>query len=246
MIFANPKRLDNILRPIFYGCCILFPILLILGLYFALIKSPPDYQQKDCVRIMYVHVPSSWMALMIYTNMAILNFCGLIWRHLSAFILAYAAALIGCAFTLISIITGAIWGKPMWGAWWVWDARLTSVFILFLLYIGYISLTQNFQDQDRGLRAGAVLNLIGIINLPIIKWSVNWWNTLHQSATITKLSKPSMPSEMMIPLFLMFGAAFTFFIIIWYLRFKTMVFERTIQTKRYKRYNSELDTKQPI
>ncbi len=181
-----------------------------VGLYLALFVSPPDYQQKETVRIMYVHVPSAWMALFIYSSMVISSAMALIWKHPLADLIAKASAPVGTGFTIICLATGSLWGKPMWGTWWVWDARLTSVLILFFLYLGYIALNNAFDDPARGAKASAVLALVGAVNLPIIKFSVDWWNTLHQPASVTRLDVPAVHSSMLWPLLLMaFG--FTFF-----------------------------------
>ena len=173
------------------------------GLYFALFASPPDYQQGEAVRIMYVHVPSAWLALFAYAFIALMSAAGLIWRHPLAHVLAIAAAPVGAAFTFVCLVTGSLWGKPMWGAWWVWDARLTSVLILFFIYLGFIALPGAFDEPTRGDRAGAVLALVGAVNLPIIKFSVDWWNTLHQPASVMKLGGPAIDGSMLLPLFLM-------------------------------------------
>jgi len=183
-------------------------VLLAAGLYFALIASPPDYQQGEAVRIMYIHVPSAWMAMFAYGFIALMSAVGLVWRHPLAHVLAIAAAPVGAAFTFLCLVTGSLWGKPMWGAWWVWDARLTSVLILFFIYLGYIALVSAFDEPTRGDRAGAVLALVGAVNLPIIKFSVDWWNTLHQPASVMKLSGPAIDISMLTPLLLM-AAGFT-------------------------------------
>jgi heme exporter protein C len=183
-------------------------LLILAGLYFAFFASPPDYQQGEAVRIMYIHVPSAWMALFAYGFVALMSAVGLIWRHPLAHVLAIAAAPVGAAFTLVCLITGSLWGKPMWGAWWVWDARLTSVLILFFIYLGYIALVGAFDEPTRGDRAGAILALVGAVNVPIIKFSVDWWNTLHQPASVMKLSGPAIDTAMLIPLLLM-AAGFT-------------------------------------
>jgi heme exporter protein C len=182
--------------------------LMLAGLYFAFFASPPDYQQGEAVRIMYVHVPSAWLALFAYGFVALMSAVGLIWRHPLAHVLAIAAAPVGAAFTFVCLVSGSLWGKPMWGAWWVWDARLTSVLILFFVYLGFIALTGAFDEPTRGDRAGAVLALVGAVNLPIIKFSVDWWNTLHQPASVMKLGGPAIDPAMLTPLLLM-AAGFT-------------------------------------
>ncbi len=176
---------------------------LIWGLYLSLFASPADYQQSETVRIMYVHVPSAWMALFIYSVMAIASLVAVIWRHPLAEIAAQASAPIGAAFTFCALVTGSLWGKPMWGTWWVWDARLTSVLILFFIYLAHMALTSAFDDPARGRRAAAILCLVGFVNVPIIKFSVEWWNTLHQPASVLKLGGPSIHADMLWPLLIM-------------------------------------------
>ncbi len=178
-------------------------ICLAYGLYLSLIASPADYQQGETVRIMYVHVPSAWMALFVYTAMAVASLVAVIWRHPLAEIAAQASAPIGAAFTFCALVTGSLWGKPMWGTWWVWDARLTSVLILFFIYIAHMALTSAFDDPARGRRAAAILCLVGFVNVPIIKFSVEWWNTLHQPASVIKMGGPSIHADMLWPLLVM-------------------------------------------
>ncbi len=173
---------------------------LTLGGYMAFFASPLDYQQKETVRIMYVHVPASWLALGIYAFMGFAAIGGFVWRHSMGFLYARAAAPIGFSMTLISLVTGSIWGKPMWGTWWVWDARLTSMFILGLLYVGYILFLQTLNDQKKANERGAFLLILGLVNLPIIKFSVQWWSTLHQPASILRSGGPSIDSGMLSPL----------------------------------------------
>jgi heme exporter protein C len=172
---ANPARFRRFSQRVLPGLG--FATVLMLA-----VASPPDYQQGESVRIMYVHVPASWMALFCYTSMAAASAVGLIWRHPVAEMAAKATAPIGACFTFLALLTGSLWGKPMWGTWWVWDARLTSVLILFFLYLGYMALESAFDDPARGTRAASILALVGFVNVPIIKFSVDWWNTLHQPA----------------------------------------------------------------
>ena len=191
--FANPARFLKLtakLQPI----TILIALITIgCGLYYALFNSPPDYQQSETVRIMYVHVPAAWMAMFCYVTLALSSAIALIWRHMLANIIAKSTAPIGASYTFLALVTGSLWGKPMWGTWWVWDARLTSVLILFFLYLGYMVLYEAFDDKIRGARAAAILAIVGIINIPIIKFSVDWWNTLHQPASVIKIDGPSIP-----------------------------------------------------
>ena len=185
-------------------------LLIAAGLYGGLLLAPADYQQGEGFRILYVHAPSAWMSMFIYATMAIAAGIGLVWRIKLAHAVAAAAAPVGAWFTFVALVTGSLWGKPMWGTWWVWDARLTSELILLFLYLGFIALRASTDDRERADRAGALLAVVGIVNLPIIHYSVYWWNTLHQGATITKLGKPSITFDMLWPLLAMF-AGFTLY-----------------------------------
>jgi heme exporter protein C len=171
-----------------------------LGLIWGLFLAPADWQQGDAVRIMYVHVPSAWLASAGYLGLAVCSVLSLVWRHPLADLAAVEIGPVGAGFTALCLLTGSIWGKPMWGAWWVWDARLTSVLVLFFLYLGHIALVRAFDNPERGYRSGAILALIGVVNLPIIKFSVDWWNTLHQPDTITLTGAPTMYVGMLLPL----------------------------------------------
>ena len=203
---ASPKhfyRISGILIP---WLAAITAILLLVGLYLGLFVAPPDYQQGQSYRIIFVHVPSAWMSMFIYTFMAVLSAIYLIWNIKLADVMARSSAVLGASFTALALATGALWGKPMWGAWWVWDARLTSELILLFLYMGYIALVMAIEDVRTAARAGAVLILVGVVNIPIIHYSVEWWNTLHQGPTVTKLDKPSIHLSMLVPLLLMAGA----------------------------------------
>jgi len=206
--FANPNRFLRLSAPVVPWLAVATVVLIGVGLYLALFVSPPDYQQGETVRIMYVHVPSAWMALFCYTGMAIAAAVGLIWKHPLADLAAKASAPVGACFTFLALFTGSLWGKPMWGTWWVWDARLTSVLVLFFLYLGYIALNNAFDDPTRGAKASSILVLVGFVNVPIIKFSVDWWNTLHQPASVARLDGPSIHPSMLWPLLLM-AAGFT-------------------------------------
>lgn len=185
-------------------------VCLVTGFYLGLVQAPSDYQQGDAARIMYVHVPSAWMAVFIYTCIALASGIALVWRHPLADLFAGASAPIGAAFTFLALLTGSLWGKPMWGTWWVWDARLTSVLLLFFLYLGHMALFQAFEDAERGRKAAAILALVGFINIPIIKFSVDWWNTLHQPTSLFRVEGPAIDPSMLWPLLLM-GLGFTAF-----------------------------------
>lgn len=230
--FANPNRfmrLSGAVLPWAIGITvILFPI----GLYLALIGSPEDYQQGQTVRIMYVHVPSAWMALFCYTFIAIASAVALIWRHPLSDLAARAASPIGAGFTLVALATGSLWGQPMWGTWWVWDARLTSVLILFFLYLGHMALFDAFDDPTKGARAAAILALVGFVNVPIIKFSVDWWNTLHQPASVTRLDAPAIDPSMLWPLLIMAIAFQAYFVVVVLLRMRSQVLAAKIRSLR--------------
>src|SRR6266478_5749255 len=201
--FANPARFMRLSATALPWCGWSAAAVIAVGLYFALVTAPPDYQQGDTVRIMYIHVPAAWMALSVYLFIAVASAVALVWRHPLAEIAARAGAPIGAAFTFVCLATGSLWGRPMWGAWWVWDARLTSVLVLLFLYLGYIALVNAFDEPGRGARAGSVLALAGLVNLPIVKFSVDWWNTLHQPASVVRLGGPKIDVAMLIPLLVM-------------------------------------------
>jgi heme exporter protein C len=221
--FANPRRFLELVKWVEPVAAIIAIVALVIGLYTGLVTSPDDYQQGSSVRIMYIHVPAAWMALFIYTSMAVAAFTGLVWRHIVAELYAKAAAPLGAAFTFICLVTGSLWGKPMWGAWWVWDARLTSVLILFFLYLGYIALVDAFDDVQKGINAGAALLLVGAVNIPIIKFSVDWWNTLHQPASLTRFAKPAIDASMLLPLLAMAIGFTALFVTLVCLRLKTEI-----------------------
>jgi heme exporter protein C len=203
--YANPTRFLRIANAVLPWSTGVMVLAFAVGLSYALVFSPPDYQQSETVRIMYVHVPSAWMGLFVYTCMAIASGVALIWRHPVADLAARCSAPVGAVFTFICLVSGALWGKPMWGTWWVWDARLTSMLILLFLYLGYMALAGAFDDRQRGAKAAAVLALVGWVNIPIIKFSVDWWNTLHQPASVNPVSESGIAIDgtMLIPLFAM-------------------------------------------
>jgi heme exporter protein C len=203
MALANPARfmrLADALLPWIGGAA---GLVLAVGLYLSWFVAPADYQQGETVRIMFLHVPAAWLALFFYTVMAISALGTLIWRHPLADVSQKAAAPIGAAFTLICLVTGSLWGKPMWGTYWVWDARLTSVLVLFLMYCGTLALWQAIEEPVRAARAVAILTLVGAINVPIVKFSVDWWNTLHQPASVLRVGGPAIHPSMLYPLLLM-------------------------------------------
>ena len=208
---ANPTRfmaLTSRLLPFLWAATAL---LLGAGLYFALFVAPPDYQQGETVKIMYIHVPAAWLSMFGYGLMAVSALGTLVWRHPLADVAAKAIAPVGAAFTLVALVTGSLWGKPMWGTWWVWDARLTSVFVLFLMYLGLIALWNAVDDPNRAGRVAAVLILVGSVNIPIIKFSVDWWNTLHQPASVFRMGGSTIDASLLYPLLVCaIGATFLF------------------------------------
>ena len=222
----NPNKFnqltDIIIKPVFY----LSMVTLAVGLIFALFLSPNDYQQGLTVRIMYVHVPSAWLALLTFAIMTIYSIIALAFKIPFGFIINSAVAPIGALFTLICLVTGSLWGKPMWGTWWVWDARLTSVAILFIMYLIIIIINFSFENRDIREKIVAVFVIIGSINLPIIKFSVDWWNTLHQQASISKLSSPSIDPSMLLPLLIMTLAFLLLGLLMALIRIKSEILSR--------------------
>ncbi len=206
---ANPARftaLANAVLPYVWAVTL---ILFAVGLYGALLTSPADYQQGETVRIMFVHVPAAWMALFVYGVMALASAIAIIFRHPLADAAAKTAAPIGAVFCFLALATGSLWGKPMWGAWWVWDARLTSMFVLFLLYLGYMAVWAAIDEPHRAAMVARVVALVGAINIPIVKFSVTWWNSLHQPASVFRMDGPTIAPSMLWPLLVM-GLAYTF------------------------------------
>ena len=199
-----------------------------IGLYFSLLGSPPDYIQGDSMRIMYIHVPSAWLSLFSYTILAASCVAWFVYRNPTFNLIAKSIAPIGAVLTLIALVTGSIWGKPTWGVWWVWDARLTSMLILFFLYLAYILLWQSISNQQTASKISAALGIIGFINIPIIKFSVDWWNTLHQPASISKLSSPSIDVNMLIPLLIMTLGYMLFLITVFLIKLRTEIIDQKI------------------
>jgi heme exporter protein C len=228
---ANPTRflsLTDRLVPWFAGASAL---VLVIGLYMSF-TAPEDYQQGITVRIMYIHVPFAWLSMMCYTLMAVSALGTLVWRHPLADVALKSAAPIGAAFTALALLTGSIWGKPMWGTWWVWDARLTSVFVLFLMYLGIIALTRALDDPARSARAAAIITLVGFINIPIIKFSVEWWNTLHQPASVLRLDGPTIDPSMLWPLLVMAVGFTVLFFMLHMMAMRNEIFRRRVAVMR--------------
>ncbi|MEK1886031.1 MAG: heme ABC transporter permease [Phyllobacterium sp.] len=200
--WANPTRFLSFAGIILPWLGALTLIVLAIGLWMSM-QAPDDYQQGATVKIMFIHVPFAWLSMMCYSIMTIAALGTLVWRHPLADVSARAAAPIGAVFTALALITGSLWGKPMWGTWWVWDARLTSVFVLFLMYLGIIALTRAMDDPAKSAKATAILTLVGFINIPIIKFSVDWWNTLHQPASVLRMGGSTIDGSLLRPLLVM-------------------------------------------
>ena len=224
--YANPEISYHFAGKILPWCSRLAFTFLSIGIVWALLFAPADYQQGDTFRIFYLHVPAAMLSMGIYLGMAIAALSSLVWQLKLADASAAAMAPIGATFTFIALVTGAAWGKPMWGTWWIWDARLTSELILLFLYLGVIALHNAFEDKSLAGKAAGILALVGVINLPIIKYSVEWWNTLHQGATVSKLGKPAMTADMFWPFLICFlGFAFLVTALIC-IRFRTEILNR--------------------
>jgi heme exporter protein C len=228
--YASPKTFYPLAGRLIPWFGTLTAILLAVGLYQALVVAPPDYQQGESVRIMYIHVPAAWMSMFIYVVMAGAGAAGLSWNTKLAEIFARACAPVGAWFTFLALVSGSIWGKPMWGTWWAWDARITSELILLFLYLGVIALQAAIDDPKRAARASAILALVGVVNIPIIHFSVEWWNTLHQPASVTRMGAPTIYISMLIPLLLMAVAFTTYFFTVVLMRVRTEILERERHT----------------
>lgn len=222
---SNPERFMAFSRwaaPMFGAIAL---ILAMAGLWLGF-TAPEDYQQGDTVRIMFIHVPAAWMSMFVYVCLAGSSFLSLVFRHALADAAAKAAAPLGAAFTFLALATGSLWGRPMWGAWWVWDARMTSVLVLFLFYLAYMALRASLDDEVKAARAAAILALVGAVNLPVVKFSVDWWNTLHQGASVFRKDGPAMTSEFLWPLLLMGLAYMAAFGSLWLVGIRAQVWRR--------------------
>lgn len=226
---ANPTRFLNLAGAVIPWLTALVIILLGTGLYLSFFVAPPDYQQGETVRIMFIHVPAAWVAMGCYVVIAIAALGTLIWRHPLADVAAKAAAPIGATFTFIVLVTGSLWGKPMWGTHWVWDARLTSLLVLFLLYLGLIALWQAIEEPGRAGRAAAILALVGAVNIPIIKFSVDWWNTLHQPASVFRMSGSTIDASLLTPLFVMGAAFLALFVLLHLIAMRAEILRRRVR-----------------
>lgn len=228
---ANPERFMRFTGPLVPWIWGAAGVLLAVGTWLSF-AAPGDYQQGDTVRIMFVHVPAASLGLMIYTALGVCSFLSLVFRHPLADAAARAAALPGAAYTALALVTGSLWGRPMWGTWWVWDARLTSVLVLFLFYLGYMALRSAIDDEAKASRAAAVLGLVGLINLPIVKFSVDWWNTLHQPASLLRAGGTSLDPVFLTPLLTMMAAYGALFLALWLTAIQTEVTRRRILSLR--------------
>ena len=222
---ANPERFMAFSRWAAPTFGVIAAVLALAGLYLGW-TAPDDYQQGATVRIMFIHVPAAWMSLFVYFCLGVASLLALVFRHVLADAAAQAAAPLGAGFTFLALVTGSLWGRPMWGAWWVWDARLTSVLVLFLFYIAYIALRASIDDETRAGRAAAILALVGLVNLPIVHFSVDWWNTLHQGASVFRLGGPTLATVYLWPLLLMALAYMAAFGALWLVRIRGELWRR--------------------
>ena len=233
-MFKNffPNKILSLTNTTINSLVVLLIIVVTIGLIYSLLISPPDYIQGDSVRIMYVHVPSSFIALGCFGFMGIASICNLIFKIKFMSLLAKSLAPIGCIFTLISIVTGSFWGKPTWGIWWVWDARLTSMIILLIFYIAYILTWKIVDSFEKANKISSIIGIIGLFNIPVIKYSVDWWNTLHKPSSITLTSAPTIHYTMLVPLVIMFFGMLIYTLIIFLMRYKTEVMKFKIDKKK--------------
>jgi heme exporter protein C len=234
---SNPERFLAFSRwaaPLLGAAAVLMGL---LGLWLGW-TAPDDYQQGATVRILFIHVPAAWMSLFVYVCLGVASFLALVFRHVLADCAAQAAAFLGAGFTLLALTTGSLWGRPMWGTWWVWDARLTSVLVVFLFYLAYIALRASIDDETKGARAAAILALVGLINLPIVHFSVDWWNTLHQGASVFRLGGPTLATVYLWPLLLMVGAYMTGFGSLWLVGIRGELWRRRAEAAALRAANA--------
>ena len=229
---ANPTRFLALTARVLPWLAAATALAFAVGLYLVWFKAPDDYQHGAVVKIMFVHVPNAWLAMGAWTVMTIASIGTLVWRHPLADVAAKSAAPLGAAFTFLALLTGSLWGRPMWGTYWVWDARLTSVLVLFLMYLGVIALWRTVDDPARAGRAAAILTLVGAVNLPIIKFSVDWWNTLHQPASVVRVGGPTIALSMLLPLLIMAAGFMLLFGWLLLLRMRTIMNERKAEALR--------------
>ena len=228
----NPGIFERYAKKLLPFLSIACAVFICSGLYYALLSSPEDYQQGEMVRVMYVHVPSAWMSLGIYSFIAICSISSLIWQARLSYFMAIAAAPIGATFAFITLITGSLWGRPIWGTWWVWDARLTSMLVLFLLYLSYITVVNSGNSIMRAEKPASVMAIIGFVNVPIVKFSVDIWYSLHQPASVLKFGGPAIHSSMLTPLLLMFTGFMLLFSVLLIMRVLTIL--SSVKNKRLR------------
>jgi heme exporter protein C len=230
---SNPERFMAFSR---WAAPLLGAIAIILGLIglWGAFTAPEDYQQGDTVRIMFIHVPAAWMCMFVYVCLGVASFLAVVFRHALADAAANAAALLGAGFTLLARATGSLWGRPMWGAWWVWDARLTSVLVLFLFYLAYIALRASLDDETKASRAAGILAMVGLVNLPIVHFSVEWWNSLHQGASVFRDDGPAMPPVYWVPLILLSLSYMAGFGSLWLVRIRGEIWKRRAEAAALK------------
>lgn len=228
---ANPTRFVGLADRLIPWLAAISVVVLAIGLYMSF-TAPADYQQGITVRIMYIHVPFAWLSMMCYSLMAVSALGTLVWRHPLADVALKSAAPIGVVFTALALVTGSIWGKPMWGTWWVWDARLTSMFVLFLMYLGIIALTRALDDAGRAAWAAAIMTLVGFVNIPIIKFSVDWWNTLHQPASVFRIDGPTIDPTLLLPLLVMAAGFTLLFFVLHLMAMRTEIWRRRVAAMR--------------
>jgi heme exporter protein C len=229
---ANPSRFSALAERVVPWLVMATALAFALGLYQALFVAPDDYQQGATVKIMFIHVPAAWLGMLGWTLMSISALGTLVWRHPLADVAMKTAAPIGAAFTLVCLVTGSLWGRPTWGTYWVWDARLTSVLVLFLMYLGLIALWRAVDDPSRAARAAAILTLVGAVNLPIIKFSVDWWNTLHQPASVLRLGGSAIHPSLLMPLLIMTLAFTLLFVTLHISAMRNELLRRRVRTLR--------------
>ncbi|ADZ68688.1 heme ABC transporter permease [Polymorphum gilvum] len=231
---ANPTRFLSLVRVLLPWLTALCVASFAAGLYMSFFTAPEDYQQGDTVRIMYIHVPAAWLAMMCYSIMTLSSLGTLVWKHPLADVSAKAAAPLGAAFTFMSLVTGSLWGKPMWGTYWVWDARLTSVLVLFIMYLGLMALWRTMEDPIKAGKAAAILTLVGALNLPIIKFSVDWWNTLHQPASVMRMDGPTIHPDILWPLLVMAIAFTLLFVVLHLMAMRNEILRRRVRALRMR------------
>ena len=227
--YANPTHFLRLANGLIPSLAIVTTALFAVGLYLTFYVAPADYQQGDTVRIMFIHVPAAWLSLFVYGAMTLAALGTLVWRHPLADAAQKTAAPLGAAFTFICLVTGSLWGKPMWGTWWVWDARLTSELVLLLIYLGLVALWQTIEDPGRAARAAAILTLVGVVNIPIIKFSVDWWNTLHQPASVFRVGGPTIHPTMLWPLLIMAIAGSLLFVTLHLMAIRNEILRRRLR-----------------